>query len=322
MLVDGPSPEHELVLQGRLEGQAPDIDSVVYLTDCDPAAFDAGDLIRARIVGARGYDLVAAPVQPARLGEHRSGRDRAVAPDAVRRALCYIDGWQLRVRSTRVGLCPLFVFRGGFSRAWTRGAGTLSRMSSERLTTIRAAAERVAQSYGLEIFDVQLRRESIGTVLRVMIDRPDRGVPETAGRRGRHRGLPARQPGPERAPRRRGRGTGRGGARPALHAGSVVAGAGSAAPARGGLPPLRGPAGQDRDDGADRRPVGVLRDASSASNEGDAWSSKRAARRTGCRSRGSSAGTWLWNFECVASAVSGLQRCGCETRRADEDADS
>jgi ribosome maturation factor RimP len=51
-------------------------------------------------------------------------------------------------------------------------------MPSERLTTIRAAAERVASSYGLEIFDVQLRRESIGTVLRVTIDRPDRGVPE------------------------------------------------------------------------------------------------------------------------------------------------
>ena len=51
-------------------------------------------------------------------------------------------------------------------------------MPSERLTTIRAAAERVARGYGLEIFDVQLRRESIGTVLRVTIDRPDRGVPE------------------------------------------------------------------------------------------------------------------------------------------------
>lgn len=37
----------------------------------------------------------------------------------------------------------------------------------------------MARSYGLEIFDVQLRRESIGTVLRVIIDRPDRGVPET-----------------------------------------------------------------------------------------------------------------------------------------------
>jgi len=51
------------VLQGRLEGQAPDIDSVVYLTDCDPAALESGALIRTRIVGARGYDLVAAPVE-------------------------------------------------------------------------------------------------------------------------------------------------------------------------------------------------------------------------------------------------------------------
>jgi ribosome maturation factor RimP len=51
-------------------------------------------------------------------------------------------------------------------------------VSTERLAKVRAAAERVARSYGLEIFDVQLRRESIGTVLRVIIDRPDRGVPE------------------------------------------------------------------------------------------------------------------------------------------------
>jgi len=48
----------------------------------------------------------------------------------------------------------------------------------QQLTRVREAAERVARSYGLEIFDVQLRRESIGTVLRVIIDRPDRGVPE------------------------------------------------------------------------------------------------------------------------------------------------
>ena len=61
VLIDGPSPEHELVLQGRLEGQAPDIDPVVYLSDCDPSAFGPGDLIRARVVGARGYDLIASP---------------------------------------------------------------------------------------------------------------------------------------------------------------------------------------------------------------------------------------------------------------------
>jgi ribosome maturation factor RimP len=48
---------------------------------------------------------------------------------------------------------------------------------SQQLARIRAAAERVARSYGLEIFDVQLRRESVGMVLRVVIDRPDPGVP-------------------------------------------------------------------------------------------------------------------------------------------------
>jgi ribosome maturation factor RimP len=52
-------------------------------------------------------------------------------------------------------------------------------MQSERLAAVRATAERVARGYGLEIFDVQLRRESIGTVLRVIIDRPDRGAIET-----------------------------------------------------------------------------------------------------------------------------------------------
>ncbi|HEY2434835.1 MAG TPA: 30S ribosomal protein S12 methylthiotransferase RimO [Vicinamibacterales bacterium] len=63
VLIDGPSPEHELVTQGRLEGQAPDIDPVVYLTECDPTAYAGGDLVRARVVGARGYDLVVAPVE-------------------------------------------------------------------------------------------------------------------------------------------------------------------------------------------------------------------------------------------------------------------
>jgi ribosome maturation factor RimP len=49
--------------------------------------------------------------------------------------------------------------------------------SAERLERVREAAERVARSYGLEVFDVQLRRESVGTVLRVIIDRPDPGKP-------------------------------------------------------------------------------------------------------------------------------------------------
>jgi ribosomal protein S12 methylthiotransferase len=62
VLVDGPSPEHELVLQGRLEGQAPEIDPVVVLSEVDPAAIRPGEVVRARVTGARGYDLVARPV--------------------------------------------------------------------------------------------------------------------------------------------------------------------------------------------------------------------------------------------------------------------
>jgi ribosome maturation factor RimP len=37
---------------------------------------------------------------------------------------------------------------------------------------VRAVASRVAASHGLEIFDVQFRREASGMVLRVQIDRP------------------------------------------------------------------------------------------------------------------------------------------------------
>ena len=41
-----------------------------------------------------------------------------------------------------------------------------------RLPRIRDAADRVARSCGLEIFDVQFRREPVGWVLRVILDRP------------------------------------------------------------------------------------------------------------------------------------------------------
>ena len=42
LLVDGPSNDHDLVLRARVEGQAPDIDPLVYLTDCDPSLYTAG----------------------------------------------------------------------------------------------------------------------------------------------------------------------------------------------------------------------------------------------------------------------------------------
>ena len=84
-----------------------------------------------------------------------------------------------------MGPCPLFVFRVPFfaEHLWRRGWHTRHQAKMardhERIGRIRDAAARVAASCGLEIFDVQLRRESIGNVLRVVIDRPDQGRVET-----------------------------------------------------------------------------------------------------------------------------------------------
>jgi len=67
-----------------------------------------------------------------------------------------------------VGRLPTFCFSG---------AGITPKV--EDITRLRNAAERVARTHGLEVFDVQLRREPIGIVLRVVIDRPDPGRVET-----------------------------------------------------------------------------------------------------------------------------------------------
>jgi len=61
VMVDGPSPEHDLVWKGRLAGQAPDIDPVVYFTEADPDILRPGAIFQAEIVGSREYDLVVRP---------------------------------------------------------------------------------------------------------------------------------------------------------------------------------------------------------------------------------------------------------------------
>jgi ribosome maturation factor RimP len=45
-------------------------------------------------------------------------------------------------------------------------------VSGDVVERVREAAARVAGGYGLEIFDVQFRREASGMVLRVRLDRP------------------------------------------------------------------------------------------------------------------------------------------------------
>jgi ribosomal protein S12 methylthiotransferase len=55
VLVDGPSPEHELVWQGRLAVQAPEVDGVVYIGD---GPVKAGRVQMVRISETHDYDLV------------------------------------------------------------------------------------------------------------------------------------------------------------------------------------------------------------------------------------------------------------------------
>ena len=56
-----------------------------------------------------------------------------------------------------MGSCPLFLFQAGYVQP---------------LEHIRAIAERVAFTHGLEIWDIQSPREAAGHVVRVFIDRP------------------------------------------------------------------------------------------------------------------------------------------------------
>jgi ribosomal protein S12 methylthiotransferase len=65
VLVDGPATDHELVLKARLPSQAPEIDSAVYLSQCDPSSFRSGDFAEVEVIGSRNYDLIARPVKPA-----------------------------------------------------------------------------------------------------------------------------------------------------------------------------------------------------------------------------------------------------------------
>ena len=55
VLVDGIAEETDLLLEGRHEGQAPEIDGVVYLND---GTADPGRFVKAEITDASAYDLV------------------------------------------------------------------------------------------------------------------------------------------------------------------------------------------------------------------------------------------------------------------------
>jgi ribosomal protein S12 methylthiotransferase len=59
MLVEGPSPETPLLLTGRMESQAPQVDGQVFLTDFRGVEPQAGEFRWATITSTSDYDLVA-----------------------------------------------------------------------------------------------------------------------------------------------------------------------------------------------------------------------------------------------------------------------
>lgn len=62
VLVDGPPEDSDLLLCGRTEGQAPEIDGRVILTDA-PGPLSPGTFVRARIEEAHPFDLVGAALE-------------------------------------------------------------------------------------------------------------------------------------------------------------------------------------------------------------------------------------------------------------------
>ncbi|MBN8549166.1 MAG: 30S ribosomal protein S12 methylthiotransferase RimO [Deltaproteobacteria bacterium] len=60
VLVEGEHEETELLLTGRAEFQAPDVDGIVILndSDCDLATVQPGDFVQVEITEVAGYDLV------------------------------------------------------------------------------------------------------------------------------------------------------------------------------------------------------------------------------------------------------------------------
>jgi ribosomal protein S12 methylthiotransferase len=63
LLVEGPSSESELLLQGRLQSQAPEIDGVCLINDSHVDGIKSGDFRTIRIAKAMGHDLLGAIIK-------------------------------------------------------------------------------------------------------------------------------------------------------------------------------------------------------------------------------------------------------------------
>jgi ribosomal protein S12 methylthiotransferase len=58
VLLEGTSEESDLLLQGRTEGQAPDIDGHVLINDSNDVETKAGDFYSVEITGSMEYDMI------------------------------------------------------------------------------------------------------------------------------------------------------------------------------------------------------------------------------------------------------------------------
>jgi ribosomal protein S12 methylthiotransferase len=68
VLVEGPSPETDLLWTARLSTQAPEIDGAVLINDYEIAEPRPGEIRRLRVTEAHDYDLVGTllpPTEPA-----------------------------------------------------------------------------------------------------------------------------------------------------------------------------------------------------------------------------------------------------------------
>ncbi len=85
ILVEGPSKETDLLWEGRLPSQAPEIDGVCLINDFGPAEPQVGEIRRLRITEAHDYDLVGELVDGAEQGFSRrmqAGNPFVILPTA------------------------------------------------------------------------------------------------------------------------------------------------------------------------------------------------------------------------------------------------
>jgi len=73
ILVEGPSTESDLLLQGRLESQAPEIDGVCLINDSEIEGIESGDFRTIRVTKAMGHDLLGTVIYDNKMSSMREG---------------------------------------------------------------------------------------------------------------------------------------------------------------------------------------------------------------------------------------------------------